>query len=331
MDRAWRGAAALGLTITAVVVVAGGALALADSTLRVERWLAPDADLARVLGQVPTECLTHASDPETTYRIEVGRAAFRSPLLLGGQAARAGLTCESCHREGRSNPDFQFPGVSGPPGTADVTSSLFSSHRGDDLNNPRPIPDLSGPAAGLKVSRETDARALQGFVHGLITEEFDGAEPPPQVLDGLVAYIRALSPEACPASPTRALRVGDLIEDARRAVGAGLEASARGDTPTAVAMAQAARGRLGLIFERYEQPGLAAERAALSKADADLALVLVSLRRNDPRAATSMRVWLLRSERLGQRLAESESRSLFDPLRLATLARPRPRPAVAVK
>lgn len=331
MDRAWRRAVALGLTVTVTVAVAvaGGALAVADATLRGERWLAPDADLARVLGQAPTECLTPASDPETTYRIEVGRAAFRSPLLLGGQAARAGLACESCHREGRSNPDFQFPGVSGPPGTADVTSSLFSSHRGDDLHNPRPIPDLSGPAAGLKVSRETDARALQGIVHGLITEEFDGAEPPPQVLAGLVAYVRALSPEACPASPTRALKVADLIEDARRAVGAGLEASARGDTPTAVAMAQAARSRLGLIFERYEQPGLAGERAALSKADADLALVLVRLRRNDPRAATGMRVWLSRSDRLGQRLAESESRSLFDPLRLVALARARP--AVAAK
>nr|QQZ49991.1 hypothetical protein JKL49_25640 [Phenylobacterium glaciei] len=70
----------------------------------------------------------------------------------GGQAARAGVACETCHRSGRSNPDFLFPGVSGPPGSADVTSSLFSSHRGDGIDDPVPIPDLSGPRAGLKVA-----------------------------------------------------------------------------------------------------------------------------------------------------------------------------------
>jgi len=318
MDRLRRRASALGLTIA--VAIAGGAFAVADAPLRAVRWLAPDADLARVLGQAPTECLAPAPDPENAYRIEVGRAAFRSPLLLGGQAARAGLACESCHREGRSNPDFQFPGVSGSPGTADVTSSLFSSHRGDDLDNPRPIPDLSGPTAGLKVSRQPDARLLQSFVHGLITEEFDGAEPPPRVLEGLVAYVRALSPGACPASPTRALKVADLVEDARRAARTGLMASDRRDVPTAIAMVQAARGRLGLIFERYDGPGLAAERAALTTSDDELAAVLAQLRADDPWAETSLRAWLARSDRLERRLAAAESRSLFDPLRLAVLA-----------
>ncbi|MGF7473737.1 hypothetical protein WFJ45_23635, partial [Salmonella enterica subsp. enterica serovar Minnesota] len=78
--------------------------------------------------------------PPLNDSARIGRAAFNSPLLLGGQAARAGLSCASCHRNGRGNPDFHFPGISGAPGTADVTASLLSSHRGDGQFNPKPIP-----------------------------------------------------------------------------------------------------------------------------------------------------------------------------------------------
>lgn len=321
MDRPGPRTAALGVGLAAVVTVAG-AWAAVEAPLRALRWLSPDADPVRVLGSAPTECLPSAPpDAETAYRIEVGRAAFRSPLLLGGQAARAGLACESCHREGRGNPDFQFPGVSGPPGTADVTSSLFSRRRGDGIDNPKPIPDLSGPPAALKVSRAPEGRALEGFIHGLVVDEFDGAEPPPAVLDGLAAYVRSLSPAACPKDARRPLRAADLVEDARRAARTGLAAQARGDTATAVVMVQAARGRLGLVFERYDGPDLARQRAALLAADHGLADVLARLRDGDPRAADRLRAWLDRSDGWSRDLTTAEPRSLFDPRRLAGLAR----------
>ena len=124
------------------------------------------------------------ADPAERARIEVGRAAFRTPLLLGGQAARLGLSCESCHANGRGNPAFRFPGLSGAPGTADVTAPLMSARRGDEVFDPRPIPDLAAPG---KVARVRGDPALGAFVRGLIVEEFDGREPPPAVLDGLVA------------------------------------------------------------------------------------------------------------------------------------------------
>src|SRR5688572_17121534 len=118
--------------------------AAAELPLRAARWL-PQERQAHALTHEPTECLSSSADVQTVRRLAIGRAAFRTSLLLGGQAARAGLSCNSCHRNGRGNPDFQFRGFSGAPGTADVTSSLMSSHRGDGRDNPTPIPDLSGP------------------------------------------------------------------------------------------------------------------------------------------------------------------------------------------
>ena len=104
-------------------------------------WVAKDADPSRSLGTAPGECLPRIADPARAASVEIGRAAFRSTTLLGGQAGRAGITCETCHRAGRDNPDFLFPGVSGARGTADVTNSLFSSHRGNGVEDPKPIPE----------------------------------------------------------------------------------------------------------------------------------------------------------------------------------------------
>ena len=175
------------LLLTGAAVVATGIVlagVATQSPLRAAHWLPADRQ-AHALAYEPTECLSPAGDPQLAHRIAIGRAAFRTPLLLGGQAARAGLSCNSCHRDGRGNPNFQFPGLSGAPGTADVTSSLMSSHRGDRIDNPKPFPDLSGPKEKLKVSRNPADRKLETFIHGLIVEEFDGPEPTPMTLDGI--------------------------------------------------------------------------------------------------------------------------------------------------
>ena len=132
------------------------------------RWVPADADPQRAFATAPAECLRPPRERAAALSVEVGRAAFGTPVLLGGQAARAGLSCESCHRAGRGNPDFQFPGASGAPGTADVTLSLFSSHRGNGVHDPKAIPDLSGPRDRLKVAPGD----LPKFIRGLIVEEF---------------------------------------------------------------------------------------------------------------------------------------------------------------
>jgi len=297
-----------------------GAAAPDLSVIHAARWLAPGADRLAALASTRAECLTPPRDPETAYRVEVGRAAFRTPLLLGGQAARAGIACESCHQGGRSNPDFFFPGLSGAPGTADVTSSLFSSHRDDGIDNPKPIPDLSGPKDRLKVPQDPASPALESFIHGLVTQEFDGAEPPPAVLAGLAAYVRALSPEACPAEPRRALRAGTYAEGARRAVRAASLALDRKDTATALFLLGAARGQLGLINERFDQPTSVRPRAALRAADADLVAASTAIRAGDGRGGERLAVWLAQFPAWSAAVEAAEPDSLFNPKRLAEAA-----------
>jgi hypothetical protein len=326
LDRRRARSARLGLGLA--VLAAGALAAAADPPLRAQRWLAPGADAAKALSVAPTECLARPADTEAALAVEVGRAAFRSPVVLGGQAARAGLACEACHRSGRNNPDFLFPGISGPPGTADVTASLFSSHRGDGIDDPRPIPDLSGPRAGLKVPQAPEARALEPFIHGLVVEEFDGPEPPASVLAGLAAYVRALRPAACPAAAAQALSPGLYLDDARRAARAAETLAARGDRDGALAMTGAARARLGLIDERYAGPALAAQRAALRRSDAELAAAARALRAGDPAAPAALARWRAGSDSLARRLARGEAASLFDPAHLAAAMRgPLPRKA----
>lgn len=324
MDRRRRrpALAALGLLIAGVA----GAAALAapgDPPVRAMRWMAKGADPARALGSTPTECLKPISDPALALKVEVGRAAFRTPVLLGGQAGRAGVMCETCHKGGRTNPDFLFPGISGAPGTADVTNALFSTHRDNGIFDPKPIPDLSGSKGLLKVDQDPAAKKLEPFIHGQITEEFDGPEPPPAVLQGLAAYVRALNPAACPANSREPVTVALLMSDARRALQAGRAEAAAGDSPTAVLMTAAARSRLGLIDERFGAPALARERRDLRAADGELAAIQAELRARKPDAGGLMSAWLTRSRSLEAELTAKAAASLFDPARLAAAAKRR--------
>lgn len=270
--------------------------------VREARWLAPGT-VEKGLAREPSECFARPADPAERRRAEIGRAAFRTPLLLGGQAARAGLSCASCHRNGRGNPDFLFPGLSGPPGTADITASLMSSHRGDGRFNPRPIPDLAGPAQALKVSRDPRGRALEAFIRGLVVEEFDGPEPSPEVLDGLAAYVRALRPAACRRGALRvslASRLA-LVEDS-----ADLAATSAGETRRL--LLAAARSQLGAIDERFAITGGESGRAVLREADEELR----RLRSEQGGVGRWSRQW----PGWKRRLLRLESRSLFDPGRL---------------
>jgi len=296
----------------------GSAALAADAAppLRAMLWAPRDADPARAFATAPAECLTRPPDMAAATAVEIGRAAFRSPLVLGGQAARAGLSCESCHRAGRDNPDFQFPGISGPPGTADVTHSLFSSHRGNGVHDPKPIPDLAGPRERLKVRPDE----LQAFIRGLVVEEFDGPEPPPAVLAGLAAYVRSLDPAACPAADRAPVTVKGLVNDARRAASAATLTLQAGDRPTTLALIAAARARLGLIDERFA--GLPAEQARLLAADRRLAQAADLVRRGLD-ARDDLFAWTAETAGLQAALEAAEPRSLFDPKRLEAAAKRR--------
>ena len=307
----------------AVAGVWGAFAADGDPPIRALHWIAAGADPVHAVATQPTECLRTPADPAEALKVEVGRAAFRTPVLLGGQAARASLTCETCHRDGRTNPDFQFPGISGAPGTADVTQSIFSSHRGDGIDNPKPIPDLSGSKAKLKVDQAPDAHALESFIHGLITEEFDGPEPSPATLQGLAAYVRALQPAACPTTTRQPVDARLLMSDARRALTAARAEIAQGDRPTAVLMLAAARARLGLIDERLAGPQFDTLRSQLRAASARLAAAQDALRQGQDPPDREFSQWLADSRPLEAKLVAAEPSSLFNPTRLLAAAKRR--------
>lgn len=304
--------AGLGASIGATLFLAA-ASAGAEPPVRAAQWVADGRDVVRALTIEPTECLARPSSPDIAYQIELGRAAFRHPLLLGNQGARAGLTCESCHRGGRDNPDFSFPGLSGGPGTADVTSSVTSEHRGDGVFNPRPIPSLIRPAAERLVSRDPKQPGLRNFIHGLVTEEFDGPEPPPAVLEGLAAYVRALTRAACPKPSTRPVTLALRMDDVRRAIAAARKAALRRDVASARVMTAAARSELGVIAERFDSPTLADDLAAIKAAAVDLG----RLQARPALAAADFAAWPQRLAALEARLARHEALSLFNPARLA--------------
>lgn len=237
-------------------------------SLRALRWIAPGADIVRALTSEPVSCripLEPVSRVEViangvTYsNVDLGKIAFESPALLGGAAGRMGLSCASCHINGRDNPDFFLEGVSGAPGTADVTNSLFSKSRGNGAFDPTPIPDLAARDGKQMKIRKGDA--FKAKTHGLIVEEFDGQEPPEQMLYDVIAYMDGLAVCADPAA-RQPLSAQKDMETATTAfwIAWGLAPEGRR------IMARAARERLERLHERFVGAGQADVRAALLEA-----------------------------------------------------------------
>ncbi len=137
------------------------------------------------------------------------------------------------------------------------------------------------------------------------------------MLDGLADYVRHLQPQSCPRKAIETVVAGAYIGDARRAVTAASRAFARKDHATAAFLASAGRAQLGLLYERYDTPSLAADRANLQAADRELAMAAEAARKGDPRTSRLLNAWLGRSLAWGAQLQRDEPRSLFNVKRLA--------------
>ena len=244
------------------LLIAGGALiaaglaagATAETALEALVWIAPGHEAAALTRQ-PAACLgAAATDPA----VDTGRALFNAPQLLGGQAARAGISCASCHSNGRRNMHFQLAGISDGPGTADVSASFFSVARGNGRFDPMPIPDLSQPG---RISRDPNSAALERFLRGLIVEEFSGKPPSDAALADLAAYVRAVRP--CPDRVDEPVRLADRLGVFRDTVRSAARATATGDAGTADVLTGSARWQLGLIDERLAPGGHAVARKSL--------------------------------------------------------------------
>lgn len=302
--------------LAALLILTAGASS--PPPIREAQWIAPDRRLA-MLSEDPPSCIALPDDNEALEAVRAGAAAFRAPLLLGGQAARAGLSCHSCHRGGGGNPAFLFPGLSGPPGTADVTSSLFSSHRGDGQFNPKPIPDLMRDPP--RISRNPAMPDLEVFIRGLIVEEFDGSEPPAALLSGLAAYVRTLGAPGCMELPSRPASAQRDLRMAEEIVGLAGVAMARGDLPASRLLLSSARSTLGAMHERYAGATLKAERAMIEALDDRLRDVQAALEQPGDLPQAEVAVWHKAAETARKSLVRAEPRSLYNRERLAAALR----------
>jgi len=245
-------------------LVSGAALAASAPPLaRSLIWTAPGAEF-ETLGSQPRSCLKDGNDA----LLQSGRALFNAPLLLGGQAAKAELSCNSCHVAGRDNPHFFLPHLSSAPGTADVTSSFFSPARGNGAFDPVKIPDLARPG---KISHDPASPALEAFIRDLVVEEFSGNEPDKATLAALARYVRAI--RVCEREDETQIiprTLDDQLSLIASAVDGAVSMANAGEEGTARLLLTSARHQLGLIDERYAGRRLKGERKMLRNASRGL-------------------------------------------------------------
>ena len=226
-------------------------------------WIAPGADAASILTEAPAECLREPKTPDIAYQVNVGRAGFNNPMLFGGIAARSGLSCASCHRNGHNNKDFYFEGLSGEAGTVDVTSALFSKSRGDGVFNPVPIPTLVDISQRDAFGTMKPAESLHDFVDAAVREEFQGAAPPPSVINAMIVYLEHLDSQECPDKPQQRNVTNDLAL-VRNTLVTAQEAISRSDSDAAGFLLLAAQQSLGRIFQRYNREETRSEQVLIT-------------------------------------------------------------------
>lgn len=283
--RAWLAPAGLVACLTLIVTgSAAPVLALDDLN-----WLSPRADRAAALTRAPAECVSAPADPDRAFLVSLGRVAFRSPALLGGLAARSGMSCDTCHRNGHGNPAFFIAGISGAAGTADVTSAIFSQTRGDDTVNPVPIPDLTDIGAKSTFGTMRPAHDLPGFVHSVMADEFQGKEPPAAVGEGLVAYVGEMKRLSCPAAATVDLTLAHAGEDLAATYGVLLAAMDRHDPSAADFVLRSLNLALGRLAQRF--PGTPEAAEMLPQLGRDLGRIRPLLRTDPDGARQALAGW----------------------------------------
>lgn len=132
---------------------------------------------------------SEAAGGAKSYLINLGDVAFNSPLILGGPARRAGISCSTCHVNGTTNAKLYIPGLSLRPGTFDPTGGLFNGKADNHMLDAVTIPSLRGARDLAPYGHDGRTASLRDFVRNVIVNEFDGPEPSPALLDALVVYI----------------------------------------------------------------------------------------------------------------------------------------------
>ena len=212
------------------------------------KWVEVDVDVVAVLTHEPAECLPRIDGQSLPENIVMGRAAFRSPYFLGGQAARRGMSCNTCHTNGHVNVNFYIEGLSGEAGTADVTNFHFSTTLGDNVFNPKPIPSLRESKIPHS---EAALRAQEKFILRLVEQEFDGAPPSQMIKTAAIEYVRSLNVEKCSqASLTQRGMLDFRVRIVSQELGV-LSALTGEDPQNADFLRLSLRAELGRLYDRF--------------------------------------------------------------------------------
>lgn len=131
-------------------------------------------------------------DERETYLVALGDMAFDSSYIFGDPAQSMGLSCNTCHNKGVTNPQFFIPGLSTVPGTIDVSNRFFGGHANNGIFDPIDIPDMRGIRFTAPYGRNGRFASLREFVRNVIVSEFSGPEPDPDIVDGIVAYLNEI-------------------------------------------------------------------------------------------------------------------------------------------
>jgi cytochrome c peroxidase len=152
--------------------------------------LPPGTELGEEAFDQPREVFrSESSGGRKSYLVNLGDVAFSSPLILGGLARAAGISCNTCHVNGSSNPRLYIPGLSTQSGNFDTTGHLFNPKADNGVLDPLSIPSLRGAHLLTPYGHDGRTPSLHDFVHNVIVNEFAGEEPSPEVLGAIIAYI----------------------------------------------------------------------------------------------------------------------------------------------
>ena len=153
--------------------------------------LPPGSDVNKQLPR-PRQVLNMAErgvDETETTLIALGDMAFDSPVIFGEPARSLGISCNTCHNKSITNPGFFIPGLSSRPGNVDVSNAFFAPHANNGVFDPIDIPDLRGIRFTSPYGRNGRFESLREFTRNVIVNEFNGPEPDPVMLDGMIAYM----------------------------------------------------------------------------------------------------------------------------------------------
>ena len=162
-----------------------------DGNQTLPPYLPPTSEINKQLPR-PRQVLNMAErgvDETETTLIALGDMVFDSPEIFGDPARSLGLSCNSCHNKSITNPNLFVPGLSSRAGGIDVDNAFFAPHANDGVFDPLDIPDLRGIRFTAPYGRDGRFDSLREFSRNVIVNEFNGAEPEPEMLDGLIAYM----------------------------------------------------------------------------------------------------------------------------------------------